>query len=187
MKKRLFAAVLAAMMVASLMATTVFAAEPEMGSTGEKKLYSMTLDIDPLANGSSSTAYASTVTLSMPGYSNDWSVNKPNVDFSRLASNAVVETVEIYPGKLSAGSSTTSPITTTKYALTSPSGHRLERTFKTTGETMAFYGESAKGMWTFQIYGTNVGRVCVCVCVWGGGRVSLPSLLPARTETREDA
>lgn len=157
MKRRLFAAVLAAMMVASLMATTVFAAEPEMENNGEKKLYSMTLDIDPLANGGSRSAYVDTVTLSLAGYSNGWSVSKPNADFSTLPSNAVVETVEIYPGRLSAGSSTTSPITTTKYALTSPSGKRIERAFKDTGETMAFYGYNAQGKWTFQIYGTNVG------------------------------
>ena len=157
MKKRLFAMVLAVMMAVSMMATTAFAVEPEEESAGEKKLYSMTLDIDPLANGGARAAYADTVTLSMPGYSNDWSLNKPNVDFTTLPSNAVVETVEIYPGRLSAGSSTTSPITTTKYALTSPWGHRIERAFKDTGETMSFYGEYAKGMWTFQIYGTNVG------------------------------
>ena len=97
MKKRLFAMVLAVMMAVSMMATTAFAVEPEEESAGEKKLYSMTLDIDPLANGGSRSAYADTVTLSMPGYSNDWSLNKPNVDFTTLPSNAVVETVEIYP------------------------------------------------------------------------------------------
>lgn len=154
MKKRLFAALLAAVMVASMMAMTAFAVEPE---TEGKELYSITLDANLLATGGSRSAYVSTVTLSMPGYSNDWSANKPNADFSTMPANAKVESVEVTPGRLSASSSTTSPITTTKYAITSPSGKRVERAFKDTSEILAFYEEYARGKWTFQIYGTNVG------------------------------
>lgn len=154
MKKRLFAALLAAMMLASMMATTAFAVEPD--DDEEKQVYSVTLDADLLATGGSRSVIISTVTLSLPGYSNGWSTGA-NASFSTLPSNAVVESVEVAPGKLSAGSSTTSPIVTTKYAITSPSGKRIERTYKDTSEIMAFFGEAAKGTWIFQIYGTNVG------------------------------
>lgn len=157
MKKRLFAGLLAAIMVASMMATTAFAVEPEVNSAEEKRVYSVTIDADLLATGGPGTATISTVTLSLPGYSNGWSAGA-DARFSTLPSNAVVESVEVAPGKLSAGSSTTSPIVTTKYAITSPSGKRIERTYKDTSEIMAFYGEVARGTWTFQIYGTNVGQ-----------------------------
>ena len=156
MKKRLFAGLLAAIMVASMMATTAFAAEPAMNGTEEKRVYSVTIDADLLTTGGSRPVTIPTVTLSLPGYSNGWSAGA-SASFSTLPSNAVVESVEVTPGKLSAGSSTTSPIVTTKYAITSPSGKRVERTYKDTAEIMAFYGEAARGTWTFQIYGTNVG------------------------------
>lgn len=154
MKKRLFAALLAAMMLASMMATTAFAVQPD--DAEEKQVYSVTLDADLLATGGSRSVIVSTVTLSLPGYSNGWSTGT-SLSFSTLPSNAVVESVEVTPGKLSAGSSTTSPIVTTKYAITSPSGKRIERTYKDTSEIMAFFGEAARGTWIFQIYGTNVG------------------------------
>ena len=118
---------------------TAFAVEPD--DAEEKQVYSMTLDADLLATGGSRSVIVSTVTLSLPGYSNGWSAG----------------TVEVAPGKLSAGSSTTIPIVTTKYAITSPSGKRTERTYKDTSEIMAFFGEAARGTWIFQIYGTNVG------------------------------
>lgn len=155
MKKRLFAALLAAVMVVSMMATTVFAVELEEGSASGKEVYSVTLDADQLATGGSRYEYV-TNTLSLGGYQNGWSAGA-DANFSTLPANAIVESIEIAPGRLSAGSSTTSPITTTKYAITSPRGKTVERTFKNTSEILSFYGDPASGHWTFQIYGTNVG------------------------------
>lgn len=155
MKKRLFAALLAAVMVASMMATTAFAVEPRMDDTEGKKVYSVTMDADLLATGGSRYEYV-TNTLSLGGYRNGWSAGA-DANFSTLPSNAVVESVQVSLGRLSAGSSTTSPITTTKYAITSPRGKTVERVVKDTSEILSFYGDPASGHWTFQIYGTNVG------------------------------
>lgn len=156
MKKRIASIALTVLMVASMMSTTALAADPMANNAEEKKFYSVSIDANLLATGGSTSGTIPTITLSLPGYSNGWSAGK-DVKFSTIPSNAVVESVEVTPGKLSASSSTTSPIVTTKYAITSPSGKRVERTYKDTSEIMAFYGESARGTWTFQIYGTNVG------------------------------
>lgn len=157
MKKRIVSIALTVLMVVSMMYTAAFAVEPMANNAEEKKVYSVSIDANLLATGGSASGTISTIVLSLPGYSNGWSAGK-DVKFSTIIpSNAVVESVEVTPGKLSAGSSTTSPVVTTKYAITSPSGKRVERTYKDTSEIMAFYGESARGTWTFQIYGTNVG------------------------------
>ncbi len=155
MKKRLFAALLAAVMVVSMMATTAFAEEPRMDDTEGKKVYSVTLDADLLATGGSRYEYV-TNTLSLGGYQNGWSAGA-DANFSTLPSNAVVESVQVSLGRLSAGSSSMSPITTTKYSITSPRGRTVERVVKNTSEILSFYGDPASGHWTFKIYGTNVG------------------------------
>ena len=154
MKRRIFTMMMAVMMLVSMMATSAMAATVE---TGEKELHSVTVDAELLATGGS--AYKNVdLSLALAGYASGWSTDFA-VNFSTIPSNAKVESVEINPGKVSAGGPVTSAIVVTKLAVTPPSGREVELTFNKNGmETMAFYDQTARGQWILRIYGTNVGQ-----------------------------
>lgn len=63
-------------------------------------------------------------------------------NFSTISASAVVENVEIAPGRVSGGISLGGAIVVTKLAITSPQKKRVEMTFDKSGmETMAFFGQ----------------------------------------------
>lgn len=157
MKKRFVAGMLAMVMALSLMATTAFAVESETTEIEGKKLYSVTVDAELLATGGSASKSID-ASLVLGGMQNGWS-SGDLANFSTLPTNARVESVEVYPGRVVASGPVTSAVVVTKCALTSPAGKRVEMSFnKNSMEFMTFYNSVARGNWRLQLYGTNVGQ-----------------------------
>lgn len=155
MKRRLVAALLAVMMMVSLMATTAFAAEAE--TTTEPEIHCVMMDLaDVLVLGADSMVKKLDPSLGLGGYQSGWSLGV-RANFS-LPSTATVVGVRVSPGRAVAGGPITSVIAVSKFKVTAPNGTSAEVSFKSSGaETSGLNGAPARGYWTLSMYGQNIG------------------------------
>ena len=125
----------------------------------DKQVYSMTVDLaDVMATGGSSYKNVD-LSLILNAGASGWSA-PATARFSTLPTNAVVESVEVDPGRVTINggdSSFLGAILVSRLDITAPNGKSIELTFDNDGmETSSFYGITARGNWTLSIYGQNL-------------------------------
>ena len=156
MKRRIFTGLVAMVMLVSVMVPSVSAASSDVA---DKQVYSMTVDLaDVMATGGSSYKNVN-LSLVLDAGDSGWSA-PVTARFTTLPSNAVVESVEIDPGRVTINggdSSFLGAILVTRLNVIAPDGSNKELTLDNDGmETLSFYGVMARGNWTLSIYGQNL-------------------------------
>lgn len=157
MKKRLFAGLLAAMMVASMMVTSAFAFEPD------QELHAVTVEAEliPLASPTN-TSKSLNIGLALDAGASGWStVYELSFSSASIPANAVVRNVKIVPGTATANASAPKLqglVVASKMKVTAPNLKSTTLDIAKTMETTALNNAPVKGTWTLQLYGTNVTR-----------------------------
>ena len=157
MKKRLFAGLLAAMMVASMMVTSAFAFEPD------QELHTVTVEAELVPLASTSTTNKSIkIGLALDAGASGWStVYELKFSSVGIPSDAVVQNVKIVPGTKTLNQSAPKLqglVVASEMRVTAPNLKNTEMDIAKTMETTALNGAPVKGTWTLQMYGTNVTR-----------------------------
>lgn len=157
MKKRLFAGLLAAIMVASMMVTSAFAFEPD------QELHTVTVEAELVPLASTSTTNKSLkIGLALDAGASGWStVYELKFSSTSIPSNAEVQSLKIVPGTATANQSAPKLqglVVATKMRVTAPDLQSTTMDIAKTMETIALSGAPVKGTWTLQLYGTNLTR-----------------------------
>lgn len=160
MRKRLFAGLLAAMMVAAMMVTSAFAIGPEVKG---QELCTITVDAElvPLA-GDPTVNKTINIGLALDAGASGWStVYELKFLTASIPSNAKVQNVKIVPGTATANAS--SPklqglVVASQMKVTAPNLKSTTMSIAKTMETTALNNAPVSGTWTLQLYGTNVTR-----------------------------
>lgn len=157
MKKRLFAGLLAAMMVASMMVTSAFAFEPG------QELHTVTVEAELVPLASTSTMNKSLkIGLALDAGASGWStVYEIRFSTVGIPSDAVVQNIKIVPGTATANESAPKLqglVVASQMKITAPNLKSTTMAIAKTMETTALNNAPVKGTWTLQMYGTNLTR-----------------------------
>jgi hypothetical protein len=161
MKKRLFAGLLTAMMVASMMVTSAFAIAPE-AVTGQD-LHTVTVEAQLVPLASTSTMSKSLkIGLALDAGASGWStVYEIRFSTVGIPSDAVVQNIKIVPGTATANESAPKLqglVVASQMKITAPNLKSTTMAIAKTMETTALNNAPVKGTWTLQMYGTNLTR-----------------------------